>query len=159
MLNKCLAVMLILWCAAQTAWAAEVSEYLVVHLKDGSQVSYVLDDKPVVTYPGTMLHVESATLSDDHNMAQVSKITFEKKTALCERPAVDETRIIVTPEAVTIQGLPSATSVTLTDLQGRVLVSCTADDSGEATLATGNLPAGVYIVATSVGRAFKIYKK
>ena len=48
-IKKSIAVLLLLWSTAQTAFADTANEYLVVHLANGSQVSYMLEEKPVVT--------------------------------------------------------------------------------------------------------------
>lgn len=158
-IKKSIAVLLLLWAAAQSAFADTANEYLVVHLANGGQVSYVLEEKPVVTYDGPVIHVESPAVSDDHRMSEVEKLTFVKKTDIPEQLATDEIRIVVAPEAVTVLGLPAGTSLSLSDLQGRVLATAAAAASGEATIATGSLPAGVYIVAAANGHVFKIYKK
>ncbi len=157
-IKKSIAVLLLLWSTAQTAFADTANEYLVVHLANGSQVSYVLEEKPVVTYDGPVIHVESAAVSDDHRMSEVAKLTFVKKTDVSEQLAAYEIRIVVAPESVTVQGLPAGTSLTLADLQGRVLATAAAGATGEATIATGSLPGGVYIVAATNGHVFKIYK-
>lgn len=158
-LKKCLAAVLLLWSATQTVWAAYVKECLVVHLSDGTNVSYVLEDKPVVTYTATAAHIESATLTEDYNLADVVNFTFQDITSLVESPVSDEVRITVTSDQVTIQGLQEGTSVTLADIQGRVFANDSAGIDGIVSLTTGNLPAGVYVVATSAGRAFKIMRK
>ena len=157
-IKKSIAVLLLLWSTAQTAFADTANEYLVVHLANGSQVSYMLEEKPVVTYDGPVIRVESAAVSDDHRMSEVEKLTFVKKADVSEQLAADEIRIVVAPESVTVQGLPAGTSLTLADLQGRVLATAAAGATGEATKATGSLPGGVYIVAAANGHVFKIYK-
>ena len=158
-LKKCLAAVLLLWSATQTVWAADVKECLVVHLSDGTNVSYVLEEKPVVTYTATTAHIESTTLTDDYNLAEVVNFTFQDITSLVENPVSDEVRITVTSEQVDIQGLPEGTAVTLADIQGRVFAAASAGFDCTVSFATGNLPAGVYVVATSAGRAFKIMRK
>ena len=113
----------------------------------------------MVTYTATAAHIESATLTEDYNLADVVNFTFQDITSLVESPVSDEVRITVTSDQVTIQGLQEGTSVTLADIQGRVFANDSAGIDGIVSLTTGNLPAGVYVVATSAGRAFKIMRK
>ena len=88
------------------------------------------------------------------------KLTFVKKADVSEQLAADEIRIVVAPESVTVQGLPAGTSPDprLSCRACRTLATAAAGATGEATIATGSLPGGVYIVAAANGHVFKIYK-
>lgn len=154
-----IAALLLLWCAATPAFSQDARECLVLHLNSGAKVSYVLADKPVVTYQGSSLHVSSASLNDEHPIADIDNFTFEKQTSAVGTIGADEIRITVTCEALTIQGLDDGACVTLADIQGRVLAYATADADGLASISTMRYPAGVYIVSASGCHAFKIFKK
>ena len=138
--------------------AEEFKDCLIVHLHGGSTVSYVLEDTPVVTFVGENLHVEANQLSDDHKLADVAKFTIDNVAALADVMA-NEYRITIQDNTVTIEGLTPNTGIQFADIQGRIIASCNADTDGNATLSLSHITAGVYIVSTTDGKSFKIFKK
>lgn len=144
--------------ATPTANADELKDHLVVHKQSGAKVYYVLEDTPVVTFNSNKLHVESKSVSDDHNLSDVDKFTFEKTTSLSEIAKGDQ-RITIKDNYVMLEGFTPGAVVTLNDMQGRVLVSTVVSDNGDATIYTTDIPTGVYVVSTSDGKTFKLYKK
>lgn len=145
-------------CMTPVVQAEEFKDCLIVHLHGGSTVSYVLEDTPVVTFVGENLHVEADQLSDDHKLANVEKFTFDNVAALADVMA-NEYRITIQDNYVTIEGLTPNTGIQLADIQGRIIASCNADTEGNATLSLSHITAGVYIVSTTDGKSFKIFKK
>lgn len=148
----------IAWCGAPALQAEELKDCLIVHMQNGNTVSYVLEDTPVVTFVGDKLHVEAAAVSDDHQLADVARFTFDKSTGLSEINAGDY-RITVKDNQVMLQGFKAGAMATIADMQGRNVASTRISDSGEATMSMAELPAGVYIVSTTDGKTFKLYKK
>lgn len=156
-LQKMLLIAFSLCLAVPALFAEEEKECLVVTLRDNSTVSYFLEDTPVVTYVGNNVHVEANAVSDDHPMADVVMFAFEMKSV---GVSVEDTecRITVNDNIVRIQGLSAGIKVMLSDIQGRVIKVETIGASGEIVLPLDNLNAGVYVVATSEGRSFKVLK-
>lgn len=145
-------------CTAPFAHAEELKDCLIVHMQGGSKISYVLEDTPVVSFAGENLHVEAAQVSNDHKLADVEKFTFEKSTSLSAVLA-NECRIIVKNGIVTLEGLTPSIEVRLSDMQGRMMASTKAGTDGIASLPLDNISTGVYIVSTTDGKSFKIFKK
>lgn len=156
---KCLAVVSVMaWSAAPQALAEELKDCLVVHKVGGAQVSYVLEDTPVVTFDAENMHIAANALTDDHKLAEVERFTFEKSSSLATvRPG--DSRITVTDREVILEGFTPAASASITDMNGRVTQTVGIDGSGMAVLTIADLSTGVYIVSTTDGKTFKIIKK
>lgn len=157
-IRKALVFALLAYMAVPMVFAAEEKECLVVHLKDNSTVSYFLEDTPVVTYVGTDVHIESADLQANHAIADVVMLNFEMKEKI--KDAVDkvECRITIENNMVIIEGLNAGIKVSLFDIQGRILRSLNVGADGVAEMNIDSLNAGIYVVATSDGRSFKVLK-
>lgn len=146
------------WLGTPAVQADELKDCLIVHLQSGSKVSYVLEDTPVVTFEGDKLHVQAAAVSDDHKLADVARFTFDKASGLGEIAAGDW-RITVKDNLVVLEGFTPGSSAGIADMQGRVVASARIGDTGAASISVTDLPAGVYVVSTTDGKTFKLYKK
>lgn len=151
--------------AATLAWvgighmqAEELKDCLVVHMVNGNSVSYVLEDTPKVTFVEDKLHIEATSISDDHLLANVDKFTFEKSTGV-ESITTNNLRITITNDYVTMEGATPGAIVNIVDIQGRLTLTTRVNDSGNVTMSLTDLSAGVYVVATSDGKTFKLLKK
>lgn len=141
-----------------TMGAEELKDCLVVHMHSGATISYVLEERPIVTFSDTQMHIESAEVSDDHNVADVQMFTFEKSSSIGAVGA-QEWRIIVKGELVLLEGLDSTVGVSLVDVQGRIVASAIVADDGSASLSLNKLETGVYVLSTTDGKSLKIFKK
>lgn len=140
---------------------AEEKTMLVVILQGGQQQSYVLADRPKVTFDATNLYITNAAVEDSYEMSKVVKFVFEKGDATAITPVVaGENRItFVDGEHVVLEGLAPATSVSLLDLGGHLLGKTAADASGSASISLSSQPSGVYIVGVAGGKSYKILKR
>lgn len=143
--------------AAQTP----AKEALVVYMNDGSKVAYVLETKPTVKFGETMLTIDSPDISDSHSIAKIANFRFEpvQPTSGILKPSADTRDITITDTEVRISGLQPGTTVTATDMQGRVFYTLTTPDNGIASIPTERLVPGVYVIAASDFHSFKIYKR
>lgn len=144
--------------AALTAHADDLQDCLTVHMLNGSKVIYVLDDQPTVNFADGKLHVESNAVSDEHDMTDVAKFTFDKTSSATLIDAGDRL-ISVRGTTVRLEGFVPGTAVILTDMHGRNIASATVSIHGTASVSIADIPAGVYVVSTSEGKSFKLFKK
>lgn len=146
-------------CAAPTVMADELKDGLIVHMHNGKTVKYILEQTPVVTFVGDKLHIESTVVKDDHKLSDVDKFTFDKVSTSLDDLTAGDYLISVIDNHVLLQGFTPGSSVTLTDLQGRIVTRAVVATTGEATVDMTELVAGVYVVATTGGKTFKVLKK
>ena len=140
---------------------AEEKTMLVVILQGGQQQSYVLADRPKVTFDATNLYITNAAVEDSYEMSKVVKFVFEKGDATGIAPVVaGENRItFVDGENVVLEGLTPATGVSLFDISGHLLGKTSADATGSASVSLSGQSAGVYIVGVAGGKSYKILKR
>lgn len=153
----CLTACAMILCAVPAS-AQDEQDCLVVHMRDGGRVSYVLEETPVVTFVGNNLHVQTTAVSNDHEVAAVDKFTFEKVSSLND-VTVGECRISVVDGVVSIQGLEPSQEVSVADIRGRIVARVGADSMGVAVLSIRDMAQGVYIVTVADGKSFKLYQK
>lgn len=146
------------WSAVPQAAADDLKDCLIVHKHDGTRISYVLEDTPVVTFDAESMHIAAAAINDEHKIAEVEKFTFDKESAL-EAIRPGDYRITVTDREVLLEGFTPAATASITDMGGRVAQTVQIDTNGSATLTIAGYPTGVYIVSTTDGKTFKIIKK
>lgn len=130
-------------------------------MTDGTKVAYVLETKPSVQFGETMLTIESPDISDSHSIAKIANFRFEpvQPTSGIQKSATDLRNITVTDTEVRISGLQPGSTVTATDIQGRVLCTITTPDNGVASIPTERFTPGVYVIAASGFHSFKIHKR
>lgn len=118
----------------------QAQNMMLLHQKDGGVVSYGFSEKPVVTYVGDNLHVETTRVSIDYPLASLEKMTF----------ADVESNIDVLRTETT-------TDVRIYSVNGTLVRVAKAED-GAASLNTADLPAGTYIVKNGT-TSYKIIKR
>lgn len=146
-------------CVAPSAMAEESKEGLVIYKYSGEKVSYILEERPVVTFVNDKLHVETSSVSADHDLTDVDKFSFENVLTGIESITEGLCRIYVNNNEVILQGFKPGCTVTMTDMEGRVVVNQVVGGTGEAVIHTGDLGVGVFVVATSDGKTFKLMNK
>lgn len=156
---RALSATLLLLCATLSAAAAD-AEMLVVIMHDGTQHSYVLADKPRVTFDGTQMNINSQSLSDTYTVSDVRKFVFQDDATAIAPVVAGEQRITFTDGAnILLEGLKAGTQVALYDLSGHTLATTQATADGQATLSLSSHTAGVYVVSVAGGRSFKLLKR
>lgn len=137
--------------------ATEVSlKYLQLWLSSGEQVSFALEDEPVITIEDGVMAVDT----ESYRFEEVSKYTFEASPALA----------ITTPEAdcgealqinngeLRINGVNAPTDIHLYDISGKELHPQMVTKDNTVTIKTAGLTAGAYVLTIN-GNSHKIIVK
>lgn len=131
---------------------------LKVWTTSGGQVVFLLDEQPVVTFPGDEIVVTTSRTVLNYPSTDVQKFTY----------------VIVDPSGISSSGCPAAffsfegnhisvsglaaqSAVEVFSPNGKLLSRQSADSYGRATLSIPVQPGGLYIVKTSAA-TFKISK-
>ena len=133
---------------------------LVIQFADGTTQSYVLEERPNVTFDATKLYVRSKYVDDVHEYQNVKKFVFETHDLTgIKNVQKDECRLtFIGGNMATVSGLPAGLSAMLCDTAGRNVLKAKADAAGSVTFNLQSLPTGAYIIALSNGKSFKILK-
>lgn len=139
---------------------AEEQNILTLVFGDGTRLSYVLADRPKVTFDDSHLYVNAAAVADDYDLSAVRKFLFGKgePTSIAAVSAGESRLTYVDGEHARLSGLKSGSNVSLFDASGACLGVVRADTEGCAEVSLAGRKSGVYVVAVDGGRSFKILK-
>ena len=132
--------------------------HLTVELKAGNKYSFLLADKPVITFSNGDL-VVNGDAETSYSIDGVKNFHFTEGDASgVESLSVGDIRIVSLDNAtIQVQNLEKSSVVTLVNVSGVVLSSVKADAEGSAIVSLPQAK-GVYIL--SVGsKSFKIIRK
>ena len=143
----------ILFFATATAFAQST---LVVELRDGSNATFQLAEKPRVTFVGEQLNIVSSSASMEINRSDVKNWHFESATTSVDDITV-EAKATLDGNTLIISGISEETTITLYTVSGAVVKRSTVINSN-CTIPLDGLTAGVYFV-TYNNTTFKFFKK
>ena len=144
---KKLLFLLLLLLALPIGMLADNQNTLIVKTKDGAQTTFVLQDKPRVTFEGTDLKVVSDKETVAFALADVLRFEYVKKDALgIDEDVVDPTGVSYQGGVLVISQLRQGASVGVYTLDGKLLRQLTASHSGTYRLNLSELPTGLYLV-------------
>lgn len=144
---KKLLFLLLLLLALPIGMLADNQNTLIVKTKDGAQTTFVLQDKPRVTFEGTDLKVVSEKETVAFALADVLRFEYVKKDALgIDEDVADPTGVSYQGGVLVISQLRQGASVAVYTLDGKLLRQLTASHSGTYRLNLSELPTGLYLV-------------
>lgn len=140
---------------------AENVAALVVMMKSGEKVHYVLDEKPKVTYKDNNMLVTAKEVMVTQALDEVQKLTFEEvekgdTPTSVTVPLSDGYVVDLRGGQLRLSGFPVGSPVRIYDMNGRMVQSIITDAQGSA--ATVLPQHGVYVVKTDV-TSFKLYNR
>lgn len=132
--------------------------HLTVELKAGDKYSFLLADKPVVTFSSGDLVVNGES-ETSYSIEGVKNFHFtEGEASASENLSKEAMRIISLDDAtIRVENIGSQSIVTLVNVSGALTGSSKADSEGTATVSLPQAK-GVYILSAA-GKTFKIIKK
>lgn len=141
--------------------SAVTQNLLTIVFNDGQKQSYVLAEKPKVTFDASSLYVNATEVSDTYTLADVHKFVFEQgEPAAIPEISADECRLTFIDGAnILLQGHKAGSSVRVIDTAGHILLFTATDDAGCVNISIADFRVGVYIIATSDGKSYKIMKR
>ena len=137
---------------------AQEKNVLVIRLTDGGTHTFILSEKPVVTFPDGNV-VVNGSASTTYTRSEVEKFSFEYIDPNGIESISKDNVIFyyVDGENVRISGLKDMTTVSVTSLDGKIISTQKCDGTGIVTISLGNQPKGIYIISYE-GRSVKIKK-
>ena len=140
--------------------ASNEGDAVVVETRDGSLSIFVFTDKPVISFDGKNLTIntKTATLFD---FGVVKKVYFEDQVAADVDNLLQEAKPtfhFVDRETIVISGVDVASHVSLYTLDGKNIPVDARIVNDEVTLSLSGLHSGVYIIKTN-SHSFKFNKK
>jgi hypothetical protein len=128
---------------------------LVVNMTDGSRRSFVLADLPNVTFVEQNMVITSSTASATIERSSVSSFTFEEVPVGIESTmTTPDFGIALLGGKVSVSGCTGR--VAIVAMNGAVVRQADCDASGRCQISLSGIPAGTYLVQTSV-QTLKIF--
>ena len=123
---------------------ASAQNALVLETNDGKTYSYVLAEKPRLTFNETEMLIASADASASFTRTDIKNFRFEEVEVDAIRDVkTDGQRMSYLHGVVTVDGTDK---VILYDISGRQILSKRAADGESVTIDLNNQPSGTYIV-------------
>ena len=151
---------MLLCCPALSSFAVE-QNLLTIVFHDGNKQSYVLIDRPKVTFDAKTLYVTGTDISDNYQIGDVDKFVFDKGNPTDIR-AVDENELRLSftdGSTVSLEGVEPGTKVGLYDVAGAKLSTKAASANGRAIVNLADKRPGVYVISVGNSRTFKVTKR
>lgn len=150
-LKLLISFMLLFVCATAFAQSA-----LVVELRDGSSATFLLAEKPRVTFAGGQMDIVSSSASMEINRCDVKNWHFSALPTSIDNAAVDA-KAMLEGNNLVISGISEETTITLYTVSGAVVKRSTVIN-GNCIIPLDGLTAGVYLVRYN-NTTFKFLKK
>lgn len=129
---------------------------LVIELRDDSCVTFLLTEKPRVTFVGEQLNIVSSSASMELKRGDVKNWHFIGTPSSVESIATDA-KVVLEGNALFISGITDDTVITLYKVSG-VAVRHSDVVNGVCTMPLNDLAAGIYVVRYN-NTSFKFLKK
>ncbi len=138
-MNRFLLTLMLL--AAAGICRAEMVQKLVLHANDGTEIEYLLDNEPVVTFDAGQAKITDATASASFPLDDIAYWDFRTdKNDAVESVATESARIVITGNTATVTN-PGMLPVAVYAINGTLV------GSQRAETCSFELSAGIYIVA------------
>ena len=132
---------------------------LVVWIKDGTKVAYVLNENPQITFTETDLIITASGIEVKYALENMARLTYEKSE---ETGIIDlnthESSFNFNGEYLLFPSLKANSTVSIYDLNGTLNFKKRVSKAGEYAFSLSELKAGIYIVNVN-GLIHKILKK
>lgn len=144
--KKLLAIAAAAFLMGQAVWADERNA-LVVHLKDGTSTTFLLDDEPRATFSDGALKVVSSSLSMEFPREEVLRFTYGYSDAkgMLMLPAETFSGVIEN-DVFCLSGLNSNVVVRLFSVDGKLLSEVRTNGDGKVNIPLDAYPSGVYVL-------------
>ena len=116
---------------------------LVLETNDGETYSYVLANKPQLTFNATEMLISSDDASASFTRTDIKNFRFEEVANAIKDVKADGQRMSYLHGVVTVDGTDK---VILYDISGRQIITKKAAGNGSVTIDLTNQPQGTYIV-------------
>lgn len=143
---QCMVLLTLLLCCTVTSAAATVNA-LIVHLKNGAQTTFLLNEKPKISFEGTDLKIMSEKSETSVPLADVLRFTYDKQdvNGITERE-VGSTEISFDEGVLVVSQLKKGSTVNIFTADGKLLRQLKARQTGTYRLDLSTLHDGVYII-------------
>ncbi len=141
-------------CMSFVAFATE--EYMLVEMKTGEQYSFLLADRPVLTYENASLVINSDSKTS-YAIEGIKEYRFVSNTSIDDISASALKIITIDDETIEVQNAKSSEKVVLMSVKGETEFCSKTDVEGKVIV---KMPVNKGVYVLSVGnQSFKVIRK
>lgn len=141
--------------SVMTIYAQNPRNTLSIEMKDGTNISYLLEDLPVISFANDKLLIKTKNLKTEHPQAVIKRYVFISEGALVKNVGVNNIKQI--GDLININGLDTGTLVYVYSIEGKLLMVKSPEINGTVVISLSALPLGMYIIKYS-NLSVKIFK-
>ncbi len=123
-----------------------MAQRLVIWQKDGSKVSYNLDEQPKTTFTTEDLVITTATSTISYPLAKIQRYTYEGAQLSVRDVKSQGISISHDGDLIIVKGLASGKNITVYSMDGVQLLSKLSDGAEQLTLSLSSLHLGAYVI-------------
>lgn len=123
------------------------AEELVVYLKTGEQVSFILEKKPVISFSNDSLVIKSDNSDYLASIDNIEKYSFKTITTGLDSVSIENKLPSFHHEHVIFENLEVGSKVSVYDISGRLKSAYIVDVTGVLDINLATLPKGHYILS------------
>lgn len=123
-----------------------MAQRLIIWQKDGSKVSYNLDEQPKTTFTSEDLVITTATSTISYPLAKIQRYTYEGAQLSVRDVKSQGISISHNGDLIIVKGMTSGKNVTVYSMDGVQLLSKLSDGAEQLSLSLSSLPMGAYII-------------
>ena len=155
-MKKSLLLFLLLTCVLKVS--AESNNALVLHMATGKQVTYMLDELPVVTFNGEELVITTHLNVVSYQVGDVVKFTYSYvDPALVGGVKMSDAMFKFEGDVLHANNLEPFSTVSIYSVDGTLIISAKTGTKGDINISLPQVSGCVYVVKTSVAN-FKLMK-
>lgn len=138
--------------------AQTTSKAVVLEMKDGSNVAFLYEELPLMKFTGSDIVIKTISHESSYPQNAVQRYRFSEINAgVNDVVKGSDGQVTLAENDILVRGLEPDTKVTLFAIDGKVLSSGKADNSGKCAINLSSFPAGVFLLNYS-NHSVKIVK-
>ena len=119
---------------------------LCLAMRDGSSVSFLLKEKPQVTFVADSLKIVSSASQTKVKRSDVLDIRFKMEVPNSIEDVCENGTVEIGSEFIRVENMRPDGVVNVYSVDGRVVVSGKADGNGSAVIGLHSIPSGIYLL-------------
>jgi hypothetical protein len=145
---------------SMTPMFASENKALIVELQSGSQTTFFLSEKPVLTFANHVLKIVINQESCDYEISNVKYFYFSDQSSDVQQLKANNVNIVYqSKDKVVIEGVSENDQIQIYSAKGIMQKGIVGRNGNNVEVSLSALPTGVYLISVQNKQTIKIFKK